>query len=142
MCWLLLYNSMNQPYRAPVELPVLYINFSLAICFTCGNACFKATLLICSTLSFPPCVQSLFICLHVYFCLENKFISIFLDSIYIHVNIQNLFFSFWLTSLCITGQSEWPSSKNLQAINTREGMEKKEPSCTVSGNVNWYSLYG
>ena len=21
-------------------------------------------------------------------------------------------------------------------------MEKKEPSCTVSGNVNWYSLYG
>ena len=33
-------------------------------------------------------------------------------------------------------QSEWPSSKNLQAINTGEGVEKREPSCTVRGNVN------
>ena len=23
-----------------------------------------------------------------------------------------------------------------------EGMEKREPSCTVGGNVNWYSHYG
>ena len=36
---------------------------------------------------------------------------------------------------------EWPSSKNLRTINPREGVEKSEPSCTVSGNVNWYSHY-
>ena len=31
---------------------------------------------------------------------------------------------------------EWPSSKNLQTINAGEGVVKREPSCTVSGNVN------
>ena len=33
-------------------------------------------------------------------------------------------------------QSEWSSSKNLQTINAGEGVEKREPSCTVGGNVN------
>ena len=33
-------------------------------------------------------------------------------------------------------QSEWPSSKNLQTRNAGEGVEKREPSCTVGGNVN------
>ena len=37
---------------------------------------------------------------------------------------------------------EWPSSKNLQTINAGKGMEKREPSCTVGGKVNWYSHYG
>ena len=32
--------------------------------------------------------------------------------------------------------SEWPSSKNLQTISAGEGVEKREPSCTVGGNVN------
>ena len=32
--------------------------------------------------------------------------------------------------------TEWPSSKNLQTINAGEGVEKREPSCTVGGNVN------
>ena len=32
--------------------------------------------------------------------------------------------------------------KNLQTINAGEGVEKREPSCTVDGNVNWYSHYG
>ena len=36
----------------------------------------------------------------------------------------------------------WPSSKSLQTINAGEGMEKREPSCTVGGNVNWYNHYG
>ena len=27
-------------------------------------------------------------------------------------------------------------------MNAGEGVEKKEPSCTVGGNVNWCSLYG
>ena len=37
--------------------------------------------------------------------------------------------------------SEWPLSKSLQTINAGEGMEKREPSHTVGGNVNWCSHY-
>ena len=36
-------------------------------------------------------------------------------------------------------QSEWPSSKYLQIINAGEDVEKRRHSCTVDGNVNWYS---
>ena len=32
--------------------------------------------------------------------------------------------------------------KNRQTINAGEGVEKREPSYTVGGNVNWYSHYG
>ena len=32
--------------------------------------------------------------------------------------------------------------KNLETINPGEGVEKREPSCTVGRNVNWYSHYG
>ena len=32
--------------------------------------------------------------------------------------------------------------KNLQTINAGEGVEKREPSYTVGGNVNCYSHYG
>ena len=39
-------------------------------------------------------------------------------------------------------QSEWPSSKCLQTINAGEGVEKREPCCTLGGNVNWYSHNG
>ena len=38
-------------------------------------------------------------------------------------------------------QSEWSSSNNPQAINAGEGVGKREASCTVGGNVNWYSHY-
>ena len=38
-------------------------------------------------------------------------------------------------------QSEWPSSKSLQTINAGKGVEKRECSYTVGGNVNWYSHY-
>ena len=30
----------------------------------------------------------------------------------------------------------------IQTINAGEGVEKREPSCTVGGNVHWYSHYG
>ena len=30
----------------------------------------------------------------------------------------------------------WPSSKNLQIINAGEGVEKREPYCTLGGSVN------
>jgi len=33
------------------------------------------------------------------------------------------------------------TSKSLQTINAGKGVEKKEPSCTVDGNVNWYNHY-
>ena len=39
-------------------------------------------------------------------------------------------------------QSEWPSSKSLQIIHAGEGVEKREPSYTVGGNINWCSHYG
>ena len=39
-------------------------------------------------------------------------------------------------------RSEWSSSKSLQTINAGEGVEKREHSCTVGGNLNWYSHYG
>ena len=29
--------------------------------------------------------------------------------------------------------------KNLQTANAREGMEKREASCTIGGNIHWYS---
>ena len=32
--------------------------------------------------------------------------------------------------------SEWSSSKSLQTISAGEGVEKRERSCTVGGNVN------
>ena len=35
----------------------------------------------------------------------------------------------------ISCQSEWLSSKSLQAINAGEGVEKREPSYTVGGNA-------
>ena len=38
--------------------------------------------------------------------------------------------------------SEWPLSTSLQTINAGEGVEKRECSCTVCGNVNGYSHYG
>ena len=39
-------------------------------------------------------------------------------------------------------QSEWLSSKSLQTTNAGKGVEKRECSCTVGRNVNWYSHYG
>ena len=38
--------------------------------------------------------------------------------------------------------SEWPSSESLWTINSGEGVEKREPSYIVGGNVKWYSHYG
>ena len=38
--------------------------------------------------------------------------------------------------------SEWQTSKSLQTINAGEGVGKRGRSCTVIGNVNWYSRYG
>ena len=37
---------------------------------------------------------------------------------------------------------KWLSSKNSQTLSAEEGVERREPSYTVGGNVNWYSYYG
>ena len=39
-------------------------------------------------------------------------------------------------------QLEWLSLKSLQTINAGEGVEKKEPSYSIGGNVNWHNHYG
>ena len=39
-------------------------------------------------------------------------------------------------------QKEWPSTRSLQIINAGEGVDKRECSCTICGNVNWSSHYG
>ena len=39
-------------------------------------------------------------------------------------------------------QSEWLPLIRLQIINVREGVEKREPSFTIAGDVNWYNHYG
>ena len=39
-------------------------------------------------------------------------------------------------------QVRGPSSKNLQAINATEGVERRKLSYTVDGNIIWYSHYG
>ena len=39
-------------------------------------------------------------------------------------------------------QSEWPSPKILQTINTAQAVEKREPSYTGHENLNWCGHYG
>ena len=36
---------------------------------------------------------------------------------------------------------EWPLSKSLQTINNGEDVDKREPSYTAGGNVEWYNDY-
>ena len=38
--------------------------------------------------------------------------------------------------------SEWLKSKTQEITGVSQDMEKKEPSRTVGGNVNWYSYCG
>jgi len=39
----------------------------------------------------------------------------------------------------ISHSSEYLSSKNPQTTNVGEGVERREPACTLGGNVNWFS---
>ena len=88
-------------------LPVLYSSFSPAVHFT-HDSVYMLMLwyyFLHSPLSLPPLlcpqVSSPHLCFHSF--PVNKFVNtIFLDFIYVCVNIWYLIFSFWLTSLCIT----------------------------------------
>ena len=55
----------------------------------------------------------------------------------------------WIKSICYQNYNEVsPHShqstiiEKLQTLNTREGVEKREPSGIVGGDVNWYNHYG
>ena len=53
----------------------------------------------------------------------------------------------WHYAIIIWTINSWDSSSQnktliLQITNAREGVEKREPSYTVGGNVNWCSHYG
>ena len=39
-------------------------------------------------------------------------------------------------------QTNQKNPKSLEIINAKDGVKEKEPSYTVSGNVNWYRHYG
>ena len=47
-----------------------------------------------------------------------------------------------LCEIISSHKSKWLSSKNPQTINTGEDVERREPSYTACGNVNWYGHYG
>ena len=42
----------------------------------------------------------------------------------------------------ISHQSKWLPSKNPQTINAGQSVDRREPSYTVGGNINWYSHHG
>ena len=46
-----------------------------------------------------------------------------------------------LTSLCTAKETE-EKPKSPQITKDGGGVEKREPSCTVGGNVRWYKHYG
>ena len=51
----------------------------------------------------------------------------------------------WLSEKCkskLQWGTIWPPLKSLQITNAGKGVEKREPSSTVGGNVNWCSHYG
>ena len=45
-------------------------------------------------------------------------------------------------SLLLHTSQKGHHQKNLQTVNAGEDVDKREPYCTVGGNVNWYSHYG
>ena len=48
----------------------------------------------------------------------------------------------YITICEIDHQSERSSSKSLQTISAGEGVERREPSCTLGRNAKWYHHYG
>ena len=85
-----------------VEFPFLHSMFSLTICFihSVNSVCVSIPVPPTPLSPWYPSICSLY--LYSCFCFAQKIIyAIFLDSIYICINIWYLFFSFWLTSLSL-----------------------------------------
>ena len=84
------------------RFPVLDSMFSLALCFihSVNSVCVSIPVPPTPLSPWYPSICSLY--LYSCFCFAHKIIyAIFLDSIYICINIWYLFFSFWLTSLSL-----------------------------------------
>ena len=67
------------------------------------------------------------VCFHILTIVNNAAMSI------------DLCISFWISASCL---SEWLWSKRIQITNVGKDVEKREPSHTVGGNVNWCSHCG
>ena len=122
-CFTMLYNKVNQlyiyiyvplplmvlpstplschPSRSPesTKLSSLYIRFLLAVYFTHGSVYMSIPIF---QFIPPSCPHMCSLCLHLYSCSANRFICTIFQIPHIWVNIKYLFFSFWLTSLCMT----------------------------------------
>ena len=123
LCWFLLHRKVNQSHvylytlfldfpshlgdrRAVSTVPVLHSKFSVVIHFihstssVCSSAPVSQLILPSPLPACCPWICSLCLCL--YFCFANKIVIPFPQIPHICVNIQYLFFSFWLTSFCMT----------------------------------------
>ena len=88
------------------EHPVSFIKPGLAIYFTYDNILVSMLFSKHPTLAFSHRVQKFVLYICVSCCLTYRVIvTIFVNSIYICLNILYWCFSFWLTSLCIIGSS-------------------------------------
>ena len=86
------------------DLPVLCSCFPLAIYFTFGSV-YMSVQLSHFVPAYPSpslCPQVHSLCLHLYSCPAPKFFRTFFLIPYICFSILYLFFSFWITSLCMT----------------------------------------
>ena len=48
----------------------------------------------------------------------------------------------WLEKGCHDRKASSGPLRILLTVNAGEDVEKREPSCSIGGNVNWYSRYG
>ena len=76
--------------------------------------------------------------------LKTKTKTLFLESAYM-IAFYKLFWKY--QNLHIMKAPEIDRWKKYDCLHLKnkadgEGVEKREPSCTVGGNVNWYSHYG
>ena len=76
----------------------------------------------------------------------NYRIGLVLDFVLFFTPYVHSIYSIWILSpkylsVITSYQSAWPTSKNIQMTNAGECVEKREPSYTLGGSVNWCSHY-
>ena len=102
-------------HRHHVELPASYSKFPLAICFTYDDVYVSMLL----SQFIPPCpsstVSTSLFSMYAFLLLPYKQVHQyhFFQTPYTCINTRYLFFSFWLTSLCIRGSRLIHLTRNL-----------------------------